>query len=363
MPLQTCAFSIILWTTLFYCVGCVTIFQSPPSYRDPGTLYARALLLDDNTLLATWENYGPEPVYFPVYRSTDKNKRWRELSRVEDTTKQWGMRYQPTMYKLPRQIGRFPAGTVLVGGNAIPPDGSLTNIEVFASTDQAKTWTNISTVAEGRRAIPKNGETPVWEPFFLEYEGQLVCYYSDQRDPAHGQKLVHAVSRDLLSWSPPVDDVAYSTYDWRPGMTTVAKLPSGNYILTYEFFGAREAPFAVYYRVSRDPLNFNATEGRVLRASDGTIPTSSPYVVWTSAGGPSGTIVVSAGDCSDLFINTSPDASGPWTKIPSPEPASYSRSLTVLSNPSKILVAGAGPLKETVDDVAKENMEGLMLKT
>ncbi|KAK8173724.1 BNR/Asp-box repeat protein [Phyllosticta citrichinensis] len=316
-----------------------------PSYRDPGTCYARALLLDDNSLLAPWENHGPEPVYFPVFHSTDENKSWQELSKVEDTVNRWGLRYQPTIYKLPRQVGRFPAGTILVAGDAVPPDSSRTKIEIFASTYQAKTWTHVSTVAEGGRSFPTNGETPVWEPFFVDYEGQLVCYYTDQRDPAHGQKLVHSVSRDLLSWSPPVNDVAYDTYEWRPGMTTIAKLPSGDFILTYEFFGAREAPFAVYYRVSRDPLNFNAAEGRVLKATDGNVPTSSPYVVWTPAGGESGTIVVSASDVSELSINTSPDAAGPWTQIPCPEPASYSRSLTVLRDPSKILVAGGGPLK------------------
>ncbi|KAK8165010.1 hypothetical protein BKA80DRAFT_77627 [Phyllosticta citrichinensis] len=108
-----------------------------PSYRDPGTCYARALLLDDNSLLAPWENHGPEPVYFPVFHSTDENKSWQELSKVEDTVNRWGLRYQPTIYKLPRQVGRFPAGTILVAGDAVPPDSSRTKIEIFASTYQA----------------------------------------------------------------------------------------------------------------------------------------------------------------------------------------------------------------------------------
>lgn len=36
-----------------------TIFQSPPNYTVPGTLYARTLELPDGSLLATWENYSP----------------------------------------------------------------------------------------------------------------------------------------------------------------------------------------------------------------------------------------------------------------------------------------------------------------
>ena len=62
----------------------------------------------------------------------------------------------------------------------------------------------------------------------MYYEGQIICYYSDQRDPLYGQKLVHQVSSDLLSWEPPVNDVTYSTYTDRPGMTTVTHLPNGN---------------------------------------------------------------------------------------------------------------------------------------
>lgn len=52
------------------------------------------------------------------------------------------------------------------------------------------TWTFVSHVAHGGEALPDNGLTPVWEPFLMLYKGQIVCYYSDQRDSLHGQKLV-----------------------------------------------------------------------------------------------------------------------------------------------------------------------------
>ena len=42
------------------------------------------------------------------------------------------------------------------------------------------------------------------------YNDELICYYSDQRDPAHGQKLVHQVSSDLQNWGPVVTDEARS---------------------------------------------------------------------------------------------------------------------------------------------------------
>ena len=102
------------------------------------------------------------------------------------------------------------AGTIIAGANSIPSDLSQTKIDVYASTDKGKTWNFVvgsldvlrasthpeitfsqSHVASGGAAIPENGQTPIWEPFFLVYNNQLVLYYSDQRDPAHGQKLVY----------------------------------------------------------------------------------------------------------------------------------------------------------------------------
>jgi len=184
----------------------------------------------------------------------------------------------------------------------------------------------------------------VWEPFLMLYNNKIVCYYSDQRDPTAGQKLVHQISSDLVHWGPIVDDVKYGNYTYRPGMTTVSELPLGNWIMTYEFYGAVEADFAVYYRISNNPLNFNASIGHPLIATDGTIPVSSPYNVWTNVGGPLGTIVVSCGTDSAIFVNHNLGAPGAWTKVPTPEGQSYSRSLRVLNDEGKILIAGGGVL-------------------
>lgn len=162
---------------------------------------------------------------------------------------------------------------------------------------------------------------------------------------------MHQVSSDLLTWGPVVNDVAYSTYDWRPGMTTVAALPFGQYILTYEFYGATEADFAVYYRISTDPLNFNASTGQVLRATDGSVPISSPYVVWTPVGSPLGTIVVSCGTTGEIYLNHGLGAPGAWTRVSTPEGTSYSRSLRVLGDQSKVLIVGGGVLSGTDNSV------------
>ncbi|KAH8833918.1 BNR/Asp-box repeat protein, partial [Flagelloscypha sp. PMI_526] len=332
------------------------IFKAPSSYIVPRTLYARTLLLscptnrgndpDENVLLATWENYSPEPpqVWFPVYRSTDLGQTWAQISNVTDDVNGWGMRYQPFLYELQEPIGKFPAGTILAAGNSIPTDLSQTQIDVYASLDKGYTWKFVSHVAAGGAAIPTNGETPVWEPFILTYKHQLVLYYSDQRDPDHGQKLVHQVTNNLIHWGPLVDDVADELYDDRPGMTTIAKLPNGKYIITYEYHGA-PANLAAYYRISDSPLTFQSEEGYNIQATTGEQTKSSPFVVWTPHGGTNGTIVVSANSHSGLFLNTELGAPGsPWIYLASNATRGYARDLRVLPSNNQILMTCGGSL-------------------
>jgi len=146
-----------------------TIFSPPSNYTDPRVLYPRTVELSDGTLLATWENYSPEPpiVYFPIYESKDSGVSWKMISKVTDQVNGWGLRYQPFLYELPQDFGEFKAGTVLCAGNSIPTNLAKTQIDVYASKDKGYTWSFVSHVAAGGRARPNNGETPVWEPFIM----------------------------------------------------------------------------------------------------------------------------------------------------------------------------------------------------
>lgn len=118
--------------------GPVTIFSPPADYNIPRVLYARSVLLDNGDLLATWENYSPEPplVYFPIYKSSDHGKSWKHISNVTDQVNGWGLRYQPFLYELPQAIGNYSAGTILCAGNSIPTNLSNTQIDIYASTDK-----------------------------------------------------------------------------------------------------------------------------------------------------------------------------------------------------------------------------------
>lgn len=67
----------------------------------------------------------------------------------------------------------------------------------------------------------------------MVYNNQLVCYYSDERDPAHNQKLVYVTTSDLKNWSAIQPSVVMSEQNARPGMATVSKIPNG-WIMSYE---------------------------------------------------------------------------------------------------------------------------------
>jgi hypothetical protein len=325
------------------------VFTPPSTYTDPRVLYARTAQLPDGDLLATWENYSPEPpkVYFPIYKSSDNGYTWKELSRVQDQGYGWGLRYQPFLYVLPEALAGYAAGTVLLAGSSIPTDLSKTQIDLYASTDKGASFKFVSHIAAGGVAKPTNGLTPVWEPFLMKYQNTLICYYSDQRANAtNGQKMVHQTTTDLKTWGKVVDDVAYPKYTDRPGMPTVIQLPNGKFLMTYEYGGGPALSgfqFPVYFKTVTDPEKFGPATGNVLKATDGTIPSGSPYVVWSPVGGANGTIIVSAHSHSDVFINTKL-GEGAWKRVATPETTHYTRHLRVLNDTTKLLIMGGGQL-------------------
>lgn len=183
------------------------------------------------------------------------------------------------------------------------------------------------------------------------YKDELILYYSDQRDnETHSQKLVHQTTTDLVNWSALVDDVAYDDYYARPGMPVVARLPTGDYIYTYEYGGEPSNPsgnywFPVYYRISSDPRAFSAAAEQKLTAANGTTPTGSPYVVWSPWGGPNGTIVVSSGGRREVFTNQALGHPDHWRIWDVPQPLAYSRALLVSEqDPDLLVIMGAGVL-------------------
>ena len=316
-------------------VGILTDTLYVPGQSDPtpGAMYPRVICLEhqpkggNGVLLATFEHYIPGMRSFPIYRSADNGKSWTLLTRVEDTYLKVGNKYQPVLYELPQKAGDNPAGTILLSGNAIPASNASTELVLYKSTDGAKTWEFVSSIVKGGRATTRN-ESPVWEPFLnLDKKGNLVCFYSDEGSKAVGynQLLCHKVSPDGgKTWGDVVLDVAIPDKTTRPGMVTIAQLPDGRFLMTYEVVGIRNNP--VYFRYSLDGDNWGDYKdlGTRIVDSKGNFMSGTPYVIWTPVGGKNGTLIAtskserrdSAAVGNGFMINRNL-GQGPWTFVPS----------------------------------------------
>jgi hypothetical protein len=102
--------------------------------------------------------------------------------------------------------------------------------------------------------------------------------------------------------------------------------------------------------VSSNPLNFNAVTGAVVRGTDGSVPSSSPFNVWTSIGGLSNGKAVATTNGA-IVLNAYSSGQGAWSIVASAAPGAYSRSLAVGFNPKDILVMGGGVLSGTANTV------------
>lgn len=202
----------------------------------------------------------------------------------------------------------------------------------------------VSTVAVGGGPNTTNGATPVWEPMILMHDGELGVFYSDQRDPLHGQKLAHQTTVDLMNWGEVVNDAAEANYTLRPGMTTIAKMGNGKFIFSYELAFAPEAAYAIHYRIADSPFEFDHAEEMLLRATDGTIARAGPQTIWTPAGGPNGTIITSDSSNSEFFINHAYGDPSVWIKVESGKGVGYTRDLRIMpdTDGKTILVTNGG---------------------
>jgi len=132
--------------------------------------------------------------------------------------------------------------------------------------------------------------------------------------------------------------------------------------MTYEFGGGPGFgdvySFPAYYRINDSPLHFIDSVGYPIIAN-GTHPQSSPYVVWTPVGGPFGTIAVSTGTYSQIFVNRGLGAVDKWEEVATPESISYSRHLRVMPDPSHLLIIGAGLLPPSDNNTVTDSVMDL----
>ena len=371
--------------------------QNPSSCnKSPCILYPKSAQLPSGRLVMAFEDSEGAVVgqTMPIYKSDDYGDTWQKLTDLQAPayvtsdsaysayTSNWT---NPYFYVLPQAVGSLAAGTLLlatvVSGADTAPSGSGDRQDVaivlYASTNQGATWSVISTVATG----PNQTKDPVWEPYLMMYQGQLVCYYSDENDylgydsstgvptidpdnttatDSGGQVLVHKTWSGSGSWSSPVIDVAGNTVDMgggkteigggRPGMTNIVPTSDGKWLLTYEYWGGGEN---VRYKIADSPLTFYPTGG-ASGAGITSLPVSSGSGALARGGSPvviarpDGSLVYNAAGSSDVWVNSSASSSGTWKEYKTAMPAGYSRNLQYVNGTGLMTIIrapwGTGPV-------------------
>lgn len=310
------------------------ISYSDEDWWDRGVQYGRLLLLkhsktenDGTIMLATHcalnaglEDYSPG---YPIYRSVDEGITWEEISFVTDTLTGVNSEWNPHLFELEKPCGDYPAGTVVLAACSVDGEHkSQSYIRLYFSIDAGYTFDQGVVVASAGGL-----EDGVWEPFLLQLDdGRLVCYYSDDSDPDHSQKIVYRVSLDAQSWSDAVDVVATDTAEERPGMPVVTRLGDGSYFMVYEVVDKKNVSGnPVCFRYSADALDWgDPTDiGEEITSKKGKNALgSAPYCGWTPVGGENGTLIVSGtfmrkGESdtgTDLFLSY--DNGESWTTAP-----------------------------------------------
>ncbi len=343
-------------TMQFFCTVCVAVFfclfapqasaatqlqeqystdlaYSEDGWWDRGVQYGRLLLTEHSTngantvLLATHcelnaglEDYKPR---YPIYRSEDGGKTWEIVTYVTDALTGLQSEWNPFLFELKQPCGKYPAGTVILAACSIDAQHkSQSHIRLYFSLDGGYTFDQGVSVASGGGL-----ENGVWEPFLMQLaDGRLVCFYSDDSDSAHSQKIVYKTSSDAEHWGDAVDVVTSANAAERPGMPVVTQLGDGSFFMVYEVVdkeGTDGNP--VCFRRSADGLDWGDASfigEELVSKNEKKALGSAPYCGWTPVGGECGTLIVSGtfmrkGESetgTDFFVSY--DNGNTWLTLP-----------------------------------------------
>ena len=148
------------------------------------------------------------------------------------------------------ELVQLKNGEVLLTGRSLVM-GQSYRLPVYVSDDGGRSWSyrsNIDTSAGlGRRGL--------WEPdFWVLDDGRLVVTYSNEKHEGHSQLISERVSTDNgATWGDEIRAVAeLGGGRLRPGMSQMARLANGHYILVYEVVGVGNGD--VHYKISPDGI-------------------------------------------------------------------------------------------------------------
>ena len=298
-----------------------------------------------------------------IYESADNGKTWQHLADVAEATPP-GMCCSG-LYEVPQTIGATPAGALFWATSVGTDRGGRgpCSIRLHRSLDGGRSWSYFST--------PVKGFIGLWEAEFgLGAQGQLVVYYSSEEHKAEGynQLLAHKVSTDGgVTWGPETIDVGKADGQLRPGMAVVRRLPSGQYLMSYELCGQG---CDAYLRTSPDGVTWGdpVSAGTRIESVDGHHFAHAPTVAWApQKGNLNGQLLaigqlllnntdnaVASNNGRVYMVNTQ-NGQGPWTEVPAPVPVPDAKD-NPCPNYSSQLLPGADGL--TVLEIALNFVDG-----
>ncbi len=248
---------------------------------------------DNGTLLATRETVGGGDNFNPVYESRDDGHTWKEIAVIKDDFNEGAKAgWQPYLYELPANIGKYKKGTIIFGGCSRNAVGRISKsmMTLYKSEDGGRNWKGFATIAEWGGI--GNG---IWEPFIIyeESSGRLYVFYSEDFPPEHSQQLVYKYTEDMENWSEKKLCVSCDDPKLRPGMIGITKLGNGKYYMVFEMVGFEGNP--IHYKETDDLDKWDVSSyGSPIVSIEGKTFGSAPAVAWTPRGGRMGTMLVTA---------------------------------------------------------------------
>lgn len=230
--------------------------------------------------------------YLRIHRSTNDGRSWSTLSEVAEDGR--------TLDN--GELIVLPNGTVLLTMRSLIPDLSY-RLPVYASTNQGATWTYRSNIDSSEN----NGSKGLWEPDFGALDdGRLAVTYSNEKHPGYSQLISERVSNDNgFTWSAEWWAVAQpGGGNLRPGMSQMARMANGKYMLVYEIVNSGNAD--VYYKISENGITWPPGLGAKIPCQH-----CGPFVVSLT----NGLLLVSS--CENQ-VSFSEDYGETWQKIDPP---------------------------------------------
>jgi len=185
--------------------------------------------------------------HLAVYRSTDSCRTWSFLSQVAE----------PGRSLDNGEIVVLPDGAVLLTMRSLI-EGVSYRLPVYRSINTGQSWDYLSNIDSSEGL----GFRGLWEPdFWVLDDGRLVVTYSNEKHNGYSQVISERVSLNGgATWGGETWAVAQSGGgSLRPGMSQMARVANGDYILVFEVVGVGNAD--VYYKTSDDGVTWSGDIG------------------------------------------------------------------------------------------------------